>query len=62
MPQGLEDGLSQTATRSRDDRKLFVLNFPLDITFKSTNPHGCKLIFAVDSFLIKQAKIVVYIT
>lgn len=27
-----------------DRRQVFVFNFPLDITFKSTSPFGCKLI------------------
>jgi len=40
--QGLEEGLTQTAKKSRDDRQLFVLNFPIDIGFKSSNPFGCK--------------------
>ncbi|XP_076043015.1 B9 domain-containing protein 1 [Oratosquilla oratoria] len=37
---GLEDGISQIAHRSDDERQVFVWNFPLDITFKSTNPFG----------------------
>ena len=39
----MEEGLTQTAKKSRDDRQLFVLNFPIDIGFKSSNPFGCKL-------------------
>ncbi|XP_023702108.1 B9 domain-containing protein 1 isoform X4 [Cryptotermes secundus] len=38
--KGLEEGISQIVKRSRDERQLFVWNFPLDVTFKSTNPHG----------------------
>ena len=40
--QGLEEGLTQTAKKSRDDRQCIVLNFPLDVTWKTTNPFGCK--------------------
>ena len=40
--QGLEEGITQTAKKCRDDRGGFVFNFPLDITFKSTNAYGCK--------------------
>lgn len=39
--KGLEEGLTQTAKKSRDSRQIFVLNFPIDITYKSTNPSGC---------------------
>ncbi|XP_032669464.1 B9 domain-containing protein 1 [Odontomachus brunneus] len=37
---GIEEGLTQMCKCSDDPRKLVVWNFPLDITFKSTNPHG----------------------
>ncbi|XP_071528726.1 B9 domain-containing protein 1 [Panulirus ornatus] len=37
---GLEECVSQTACRSDDERQVFVWNFPIDITFKSTNPFG----------------------
>ncbi|XP_023702106.1 B9 domain-containing protein 1 isoform X3 [Cryptotermes secundus] len=40
VTSGLEEGISQIVKRSRDERQLFVWNFPLDVTFKSTNPHG----------------------
>ena len=40
--QGLEEGITQTSKKSEDDRQLFVVNFPLEVTFKSTNPYGCK--------------------
>ncbi|CAH1793689.1 unnamed protein product [Owenia fusiformis] len=40
ITSGLEEGITQTARKSVDDRQKFVLNFPLDITFKSTNPYG----------------------
>lgn len=42
MLQGLEEGISQMCKRSRDERQCFIWNFPLDITFKSSNPFGCK--------------------
>lgn len=37
---GIEEGLTQMCKCSNDPRNLAVWNFPLDITFKSTNPHG----------------------
>ncbi|XP_064080437.1 B9 domain-containing protein 1-like [Macrobrachium nipponense] len=37
---GLEECVSQMSRRSDDERQIFVWNFPLDITFKSTNPYG----------------------
>ena len=40
--QGISEGITQTATRGSLDNN-FVWNFPLDITFKSTNPFGCNL-------------------
>lgn len=40
--QGLEEGLSQITSKSRDVRRALVWNFPIDVTFKSTNPYGCE--------------------
>ncbi|XP_021940537.1 B9 domain-containing protein 1 [Zootermopsis nevadensis] len=40
VTSGVEEGISQIVKRSRDERHLFVWNFPLDVTFKSTNPYG----------------------
>ncbi|KAK7862985.1 hypothetical protein R5R35_014541 [Gryllus longicercus] len=40
ITSGLEEGISQIGKCSRDDRQSFVWNFPLDVTFKSTNPFG----------------------
>ncbi|KAL0101761.1 hypothetical protein PUN28_019115 [Cardiocondyla obscurior] len=37
---GIEEGLTQMCKCSNDPRNLVVWNFPLEITFKSTNPHG----------------------
>ncbi|XP_034253974.1 B9 domain-containing protein 1 isoform X2 [Thrips palmi] len=37
---GLEEGISQVGRCSNDERRVFVWNFPLEITFKSTNPFG----------------------
>ncbi|XP_050526209.1 B9 domain-containing protein 1-like [Daktulosphaira vitifoliae] len=37
---GMEEGISQIAKKSQDERQIIVWNFPLDICFKSTNPHG----------------------
>ncbi|XP_052052860.1 B9 domain-containing protein 1 isoform X2 [Apodemus sylvaticus] len=38
---GLEEGISQIASKSQDVRQALVWNFPIDVTFKSTNPYGC---------------------
>lgn len=40
VTSGLDEGLTQVTKKSRDDRQQFVWNFPLDITFKTTNPFG----------------------
>ncbi|XP_067002744.1 B9 domain-containing protein 1 [Anabrus simplex] len=40
ITNGLEEGISQIAKCSKDARQMFVWNFPLDVTFKSTNPFG----------------------
>ncbi|KAK3925628.1 B9 domain-containing protein 1 [Frankliniella fusca] len=37
---GLEEGISQVGRCSTDERRIFVWNFPLEVTFKSTNPFG----------------------
>ncbi|XP_023677619.1 B9 domain-containing protein 1 isoform X1 [Paramormyrops kingsleyae] len=37
---GLEEGISQISSRGRDTRHGLVWNFPVEITFKSTNPFG----------------------
>ncbi|XP_026877994.2 B9 domain-containing protein 1 [Electrophorus electricus] len=37
---GLEEGISQITSKGRDSSRSLVWNFPLDITFKSTNPFG----------------------
>ena len=36
--------MTQLVKKSRDESQKFVFNFPIDITFKSTNPYGCKYI------------------
>lgn len=40
---GLEAGVSQTANVVVNGDKI-VLNLPVEVTFKSTNPFGCKLL------------------
>lgn len=40
--QGLEEGISQITSKSQDVRRALVWNFPIDVTFKSTNPYGCE--------------------
>ncbi|XP_066416862.1 B9 domain-containing protein 1 [Molothrus aeneus] len=37
---GLEEGISQIASKSSVSPTTLVWNFPIDITFKSTNPFG----------------------
>ncbi|XP_046352538.1 B9 domain-containing protein 1-like [Haliotis rufescens] len=37
---GMEEGITQITKKSRDEKQIFVWNFPLDVTFKSTNPYG----------------------
>ncbi|XP_047000449.1 B9 domain-containing protein 1 isoform X2 [Schistocerca americana] len=37
---GTEEGISQLSKRSNDERQTCTWNFPLEITFKSTNPFG----------------------
>ncbi|XP_054427041.1 B9 domain-containing protein 1 isoform X2 [Pteronotus mesoamericanus] len=38
--QGLEEGISQITSKSQGVRPALVWNFPIDVTFKSTNPFG----------------------
>ncbi|KAM7067020.1 B9 domain-containing protein 1 isoform 3-T3 [Molossus nigricans] len=38
--KGLEEGISQITSKSQDVRQALVWNFPIDVTFKSTNPFG----------------------
>ncbi|XP_071962262.1 B9 domain-containing protein 1-like [Antedon mediterranea] len=40
ITSGLEEGVSQVSKKSQDGRQTFVWNFPLEVTFKSTNPFG----------------------
>uniref|UniRef100_A0A8C0AQ28 B9 domain-containing protein 1 n=1 Tax=Buteo japonicus TaxID=224669 RepID=A0A8C0AQ28_9AVES len=39
---GLEEGISQITSKSDVAPTTLVWNFPIDITFKSTNPSGCE--------------------
>uniref|UniRef100_A0A8C5TV37 B9 domain-containing protein 1 n=1 Tax=Malurus cyaneus samueli TaxID=2593467 RepID=A0A8C5TV37_9PASS len=39
---GLEEGISQITSKSSASPTTLVWNFPIDITFKSTNPFGCE--------------------
>ncbi|XP_036692045.1 B9 domain-containing protein 1 isoform X7 [Balaenoptera musculus] len=47
--QGLEEGISQITSKSQDARRALVWNFPIDVTFKSTNPYGCPSDFTVQA-------------
>ncbi|XP_010001883.1 PREDICTED: B9 domain-containing protein 1 [Chaetura pelagica] len=38
--QGLEEGISQITSKSHVSPSTLIWNFPIDITFKSTNPSG----------------------
>lgn len=40
VTSGLEASITQITQKSQDERQQFVWNFPIDVTFKSTNPHG----------------------
>ncbi|XP_047118167.1 B9 domain-containing protein 1-like [Schistocerca piceifrons] len=40
VTSGTEEGISQLSKRSNDERQTCTWNFPLEITFKSTNPFG----------------------
>ena len=40
VTSGIESCVSQISKKSRDARNAFVWNFPIEISFKSTNPHG----------------------
>ena len=44
--------------KCRNEGQLFVWNFPLDLTFKSTNCHGCKSIVSywISSLFKKKKK------
>ncbi|KAM5152208.1 B9 domain-containing protein 1 isoform 1-T1 [Mantella aurantiaca] len=37
---GVEEGISQIASKNRHIKQEIVWNFPVEITFKSTNPYG----------------------
>ncbi|XP_070379235.1 B9 domain-containing protein 1-like isoform X3 [Dermacentor albipictus] len=37
---GVEEGISQVARKSRDARRHFVWNFPIEITYRSSNVSG----------------------
>ncbi len=39
----MEEGSTQIGHKSVDQRQSISFNFPLEITFKSTCPFGCKL-------------------
>ncbi|XP_014285990.1 B9 domain-containing protein 1 [Halyomorpha halys] len=40
ITSGLEEGISQVAKRSDNGDELFIWNFPIEISFKGTNPYG----------------------
>ncbi|KAL1131953.1 hypothetical protein AAG570_011564 [Ranatra chinensis] len=40
ITSGLEEGISQVAKRNDIDERPFIWNFPLEISFRGTNPHG----------------------
>ncbi|XP_018089917.1 B9 domain-containing protein 1 isoform X1 [Xenopus laevis] len=37
---GIEEGISQITSKSQGGKQTLVWNFPVEITFKSTNPYG----------------------
>ncbi|XP_071493301.1 B9 domain-containing protein 1-like [Diadema antillarum] len=40
ITSGLEEGISQVCKKNVYGNQHFIWNFPLDVTFKSTNPYG----------------------
>lgn len=40
LTTGLEEGITQFTKKSNEGRQLLVLNFPIEASFKSTNPYG----------------------
>ncbi|CAH0385187.1 unnamed protein product [Bemisia tabaci] len=54
MTSGIDEGITQTSKKSQDDQQIFVWNFPIEITFRSTNPYGWPQlilsVFGLDSF------------
>ncbi|XP_071976031.1 B9 domain-containing protein 1 isoform X1 [Engystomops pustulosus] len=40
LTSGVEEGISQIASKNRTSNRSIVWNFPIEITFKSTNPYG----------------------
>ncbi|XP_041434649.1 B9 domain-containing protein 1 isoform X1 [Xenopus laevis] len=42
---GVEEGISQITSKSQDGKQALVWNFPVEITFKSTNPHSCCILY-----------------
>lgn len=40
--QGLEEGITQITCKGSQSSHRLIWNFPLETTFKSTNPSGCK--------------------
>ncbi|XP_065222053.1 B9 domain-containing protein 1 [Planococcus citri] len=51
---GTEEGISQVSRKSQDERQIFIINFPIETCFKSTNPYGWPRIvlsvYGMDSF------------
>ena len=54
--QGLEEGISQLSKKTWDDRQSFVFNFPIDVTFKSTNPFGCE--YSIHCITVAKSEVV----
>ena len=52
--KGLEEGATQLSTKYDE---LVVWNFPVEATFKSTNPFGCALILVGEGAKGKQAMV-----
>jgi len=40
VTSGIEEGISQITRKSSDERQVFIWNFPIEVTYKSTNPFG----------------------
>lgn len=52
--QGLEEGITQITCKGNQVSQRLVWNFPLEATFKSTNPSGCEMAARVTSRLRRR--------
>lgn len=61
--QGLEEGITQITCKGPQSSQRLIWNFPLEATFKSTNPSGCeiiRLVYATQSYSLAAAVVSVW--